>query len=295
MDLVVIILITAFDVDEYPDQEEENERRSDSMPIVEGTSIVYTIKQGDTLYSIASGIGGTVPLLVDANAVYPPVTDPYLIFPGQVLVISKPGKRQVNHIVSSGETLQQIARRYSTTVGLLQGINPQIINPNLIYQNQLLRVPALIYLVEQGDTLNKIAQRFGISLSTLLESNRERPGISPDVIFPGYQLIIPLPTSNNIAVFQPLPGRRVQEGQKLTGYARAFEGAILYRIVDQNGQIVKDESPIQTTAGAPAYGSFSTEISFDQQPASQSGEIWVYTRSARDGSIRDLVQVPVRL
>jgi LysM repeat protein len=264
------------------------------MPIVNGNSLIYTIKQGDTLYSIASSLGGTVPLLVEANAIYPPVTDPYLIFPGQVLVISKPGKRQVNHIVSIGDTLHQIAGRYSTSVDLIQGINSQIMNPNLIYQNQILRVPAFIYLVEQGDTLNKIAQQFGISLSTLLEANRERPGISPDVIFPGYQLIIPLPTSNNIVVFQPLSGTKIREGQKLKGLARVFEGTILYRIVDPNGQLITQETPVQTTAGAPAYGSFSTEITFDQQPAAQSGELWVYSRSPRDGSIQDLVQLPVR-
>ncbi|MBB6451636.1 LysM repeat protein [Salirhabdus euzebyi] len=160
------------------------------MPIVDGTSFVYTVKQGDTLYSIASNIGGTVPLLVEANAIYPPVTDPYLIFPGQLLVVSKPGKRQVNHIVSPGETLTDIAERYGTSVNILQEMN-QIDNPNFIFQNQVLQVPALIYLIEQGDTLSEIAQRFDVSLSALLKANRQRPGISTDVIFPGYQLIIP--------------------------------------------------------------------------------------------------------
>jgi LysM repeat protein len=263
------------------------------MPIVDGTSLIYTVKQGDTLFSIASSIGGTVPLLVESNAIYPPVTDPYLIYPGQVLVISMPGNRQVNHIVSAGETLNELAGRYQTTIDLLQGINNQIMNPNQIYQNQVLQVPALIYLVEQGDSLNKIAKRFGISLSALLEANRHRPGISPDVIYPGYQLIVPLPTSSNIVVLQPLPGTRIQDGQSLEGFARAFEGTILYRIVDLNNQIVSGEKPIQTTAGAPAYGSFSTSITLDQQPTTQSGELWVYTRSPRDGSMQDLVQLPV--
>lgn len=264
------------------------------MPIVDGTSLVYTVKQGDTVYSIASRIGGTVPLLVEANAIYPPVTDPYLIFPGEVLVISTPGNRQVNHIVSAGETLNSIAQRYSTNVDLLQGINTQIINPNVIYQNQILRVPALVYLVEEGDTLNKIAKRFRISLSTLLDVNRQRIGISPDVIYPGYQLIIPLPTSKNIVVFQPLPGTVIRAGQQLSGFARAFEGVILYRIVDDNDQVVTQEAPIQTTAGAPSYGSFSMPITFNQQPTARSGELWVYIRSSRDGSIEDLVQVLVR-
>jgi LysM repeat protein len=263
------------------------------MPIVDGSSFIYTVKKGDTLYSIASRIGGTVPLLVEANAIYPPVTDPYLIFPSQSLVISTPGERQVKHIVSAGETLYEIAERYSASVDLLQGINTQINNPNQIYQNQLIQVPAFIYLVEQGDTLNNIAQRFGIPLVTLLEANQHRPGISPDVIYPGYQLIIPVTTSTNIVVFQPLAGTVIREGQKLQGFARAFEGTILYRMIDQNGRLVTRETPIQTTAGAPSYGSFTTSITFDQQPTTQSGELWVYTRSPRDGSIEDLVSLHV--
>ncbi|MRG85988.1 LysM peptidoglycan-binding domain-containing protein [Salinibacillus xinjiangensis] len=264
------------------------------MPIVDGKSFIYTVKQGDTLYSIASRIGGTVPLLVEANAIYPPFTDPYLIFPGQVLVISTPGNRQVNHIISSEDTLNQIAGRYSTSVDLLQGINPQFTNPDLINPNQVLHVTAFIYLVEQGDTLNQIAQRFGLPLSTIIEANRQRPGFSPDVILPGYQLIIPIPTSNNIVVFNPLPGTMIEEEQNLEGFARAFEGVILYRLVDQNGQIVTAEAPIQTSAGAPQYGAFSTSIAFEQQPTSQTGELWVYTRSPRDGSIQDLVRLFVK-
>lgn len=265
------------------------------MPIVDGKSFIYTVKQGDTLFSIASNIGGTVPLLVEANAIYPPFTDPYLIYPGQRLVISDPGNRQVIHIVRPGETLNQVAERYSTSVDLLQGINTQVTNPNLIYPNQLLSVPALIYSVEQGDTLYKISQRFGISIQSLLEANRHRPGFSPDVIYPIYQIIIPIPTSKNIVVIQPLPGTKIREGQILQGFARAFEGAILYRIIDQNGQMVTQEAPIQTTAGGPAYGSFSTFITFDKQPTTGSGELWVYTRSPRDGSIQDLVTIRVLL
>ncbi|SET23149.1 LysM domain-containing protein [Oceanobacillus limi] len=263
------------------------------MPIVDGTSFIYSVKQGDTLYSIASNIGGTVPLLVESNAIYPPITDLYSIFPGQILVISTPGNRKVNHIVHRGEQLHQIAQRYATSVDLLQGINSQIQNPDLIYQNQTLHVPAFIYLVEQGDTLTNIAQRFGVSPSTLLEANQNRPGISPDIIYPGYQLIIPLPTSNNIAVFQPLPGTPIQEGLNLEGYARAFEGTIHYRIIDQNNKKVTEERSTQTTEGAPAYGKYSTAITFDRQPSTQLGELWVYTRSARDGSIQDLVQLSV--
>lgn len=161
------------------------------MPINNGTSLIYSVEQGDTVYSIAASLGGTIPVIVEGNAIYPPFTDPYLIFPGQVLIISKPGNRLVGHIVNTGETLNQIAQRYQTSINVLQNINPQITNPNMIYQNQIIQVPALIYSVESGDNINKIAQRFGIPVWALLEANRGRPGISPDVIFPGYQLIVP--------------------------------------------------------------------------------------------------------
>jgi len=263
------------------------------MTIVDSTHLIYTVESGDTLYSIANKTGGNVQDIVQSNAIYPPITDPGLIFPGQVLILTKPGKNQVQQIVSQGDRLYQYAQRYHTSVDLLKGINPQIENPNMIYPSQQLLVPAFVYEVEQGDTLYTIAQRFRLPLSILMEANRDRPGLSPDVIYPGYRLIIPLPSSVNIAVFRPFPGTSIQEGQQLTGYARAFEGTILYRIVDEADQIVKNEAPIQTSAGAPSYGSFSIAIDFDHSPTTQTGELWVYTRSAKDGSIQDLVQIPV--
>ncbi|KGX90596.1 LysM peptidoglycan-binding domain-containing protein [Pontibacillus marinus] len=263
------------------------------MTIVDSTHLIYSVESGDTLYSIASRTGGNIQDIVQSNAIYPPITDPGLIFPGQVLILTKPGKNQVQQIVSQGDRLYQYAYRYDTSVDLLQGINPQVDDPNMIYPSQQLLVPAFIYEVEQGDTLYKIAQRFGLSLSTLMEANRARPGLSPDVIYPGYRLIIPLPSSVNIVVFRPFPGTSIQSGQLLKGYARAFEGTILYRIVDDANQVVKNEAPIQTSAGAPSYGSFSMAIEFDDSPTTKTGELWVYTRSAKDGSIQDLVQIPV--
>ncbi|SHF95403.1 LysM peptidoglycan-binding domain-containing protein [Ornithinibacillus halophilus] len=161
------------------------------MPIVDGKSFIYTVKPGDTLFNIASNIGGTVPLLVEANAVYPPIMDLYQIFPGQVLVVTTPGKKQVNHIVDIGEALYQIAERYSTTVEKILELNPQIENPNVIFYNQVLQIPAQIYSVEPGDAFFQIAERFGVSTSTLLMANQNRPGLSPDVVYPGYQIIIP--------------------------------------------------------------------------------------------------------
>lgn len=263
------------------------------LPIINNSHIVYTVEQGDTLYTIASKTGSNVEDIVQSNALYPPVTEPALIFPGQVLILTIPGNNQVQQLVSHGDRLYLYAQRYDTSTDLIQGTNPQIVDTNLIYPYQQLWVPAFIYEVEQGDTLYNITNRFGLSLSTVVEANRDRPGLSQDVIYPGYRLIIPLPSSSNIVVTRPFPGTRIQPAQQLEGFARAFEGTILYSIKDETGLVIKNETPIQTTAGAPAFGKFSTTIQFDTSPKIQTGELWVYTRSAKDGSIQDLVQIPV--
>ncbi|WP_173918232.1 LysM peptidoglycan-binding domain-containing protein [Halobacillus sp. Marseille-Q1614] len=264
------------------------------MPIVDQTHFMYTVQPGDTLYTIANRFGTNVSLIESANALYPPITDPGLIYPGQLLVLTRPGLHEVYQMVSQGDTLYSYAQRYSASVDLLHGINPQVANPVFIYPNQFLRVPAFIYDIEPGDTLNSLSRRFGLSLAALLNANKYRPGLSPDVIYPGYYLVVPLPSSQNILVTQPFAGTPLIDGQLLSGYARAFEGSILYRIIDSTGQVVTDESPIQTSAGAPMYGRFSTPVRFDRPPSAAEGELWVYTRSANDGSVQDLVQVAVR-
>ncbi|WP_082232173.1 LysM peptidoglycan-binding domain-containing protein [Halobacillus massiliensis] len=264
------------------------------MPFVDQTHFLYTIQPGDTLYTLANRFGTDVSLIVSANALYPPITDPGLIYPGQVLVLTRPGLHKTYQMVSQGDTLYSFAQRYSASVDLLQGINPQVANPMFIYPNQFLNVPVFIYEVESGDTLNSLSRRFGISLSALLNANKYRPGLSPDVIYPGFYLAVPLPSSVNILVTSPFPSTIVQEGSPLSGFARAYEGGILYRITDSSGRVVTEEAPIQASAAGPLYGTFSIPVKFDSSPASAEGEIFVYTRSANDGSVQDLVKFPVR-
>ncbi|PPA70823.1 LysM peptidoglycan-binding domain-containing protein [Jeotgalibacillus proteolyticus] len=263
------------------------------MPIENGTHFVYTVQQGDNLYSIANRLGSRVADIERANGLYPPFTDPGLINPGQLLVVTKPGGNQTFQIVATGDTLTSFAQRYAAGTDLLFGINPQLGNPNLIYVNQTVLVPAFVYEVAQGDTLTRIAQQFGTSVAAILRTNQGRPALSADVIYPGYRLLIPHPSSSNIVVFRPIPGTTIQQGQTLSGYARAFEGAILYQIVDDAGTTVTNESPIQASEGGPAFGTFSIPIRFNRTPQTSTGQLRVYSRSANDGSIQDLVRVRI--
>lgn len=267
------------------------------MAFREGVHYIYTVRPGDTLFSIASRFGSTVQLLAQTNALFDPVADPNLISPGQVLVISEVGLEQrtaVAYIIHPGDSLYTIGQRFSATPDLLIGMNPLIANANLIYPFTPLAVPALIYDVEAGETLYGISRSLGIPMNEIIQSNRNRPGFSPDLLFIGYRLIVPLPSSSNIVAFRPVPGAVVTPGLALEGIARAFEATILYQIVDDNGTVVTRERPITTSAGAPSFGSFSTAIVFDRQPSASAGELWVYARSAADGRIIDLVQIKIR-
>ena len=105
------------------------------------------------------------------------------------------------HVVQPGETLGSIAQQYGTTITALAQAN-NIVNPNLIYVGQSLSVssggggtsaepvsPAVPsrYVVQRGDTLASIAQRFGLTVSALQNAN----GIpNPNSIYVGQSLIL---------------------------------------------------------------------------------------------------------
>ena len=76
--------------------------------------------------------------------------------------------------------------------------------------------------------------------------------------------------------------------------ARAFEANVLYSNDDTQGNVVSNEKSIKARAGGPEYAEFSTNLQFDIKPSTPTGELRVYTRSANDGSIQDLVRVKVR-
>lgn len=99
----------------------------------------YTVKRGDNLTKIAKAYNTTVSQLVAWNG----ISNPNLIFVGQRLIVSKsaPGPQPVveYYTVQRGDNLSKIAKKFGTTVAQLVKWN-NIVNPNLIYTGQVLRV-----------------------------------------------------------------------------------------------------------------------------------------------------------
>lgn len=99
----------------------------------------------------------------------------------------------VVHVVQRGENLFRIALRYGTTVSAIARAN-RIANAALIYSGQRLTINACgsvptgkTYVVQPGDTLYRIALRFGVSVPALQLANR----LSSTFIVSGQTLIIP--------------------------------------------------------------------------------------------------------
>lgn len=161
-----------------------------------GNYKTYVVQSGDTLSGIAERFGVSVDQLCEWND----ISDPNLIYVGQVLKLyggsdsntsgEKPstGSQEITYVVQSGNTLSGIAERFGVTVEQLCQWN-DISNPNLIYVGQVLKIipksstsSMITYTVESGDTLSGIAEQYGVTVQQLCSWN----GINdPNLIYPG--------------------------------------------------------------------------------------------------------------
>lgn len=172
-----------------PDQPEEN------------NSITYTVKPGDTLSEIALRYNTTVSNIVALN---PNITNPNLIYPGEVFTISQNSNTDTNgntnspiYTVVKGDTLSKIALKYNTTVSSLVRLN-NISNPDLIYPGEKLIISnntslgnecgKVLYTIRRGDTLTKIANEFDTTVSEIATLNSIK---NPNLIYAGETIRVP--------------------------------------------------------------------------------------------------------
>ena len=174
-------------------------------PFVPPSGTTYVVKWGDSLGSIAYRYGITVEALMAANG----LTNPNFIYAGQTLVIpgaspaplpapAAPPPAVTYYTVKWGDTLESIAYRYGTTVAAIMQAN-NLANSWYIYAGQVLAIPtgtamppthpaATYYIVQPGDTLTKIAIRYGTTVWALVQANNLS---NPSLIYVGQVLVIP--------------------------------------------------------------------------------------------------------
>ena len=169
----------------------EADAAPEAVPTLAAVATTYTVQRNDNLTEIAARFGTTVSELVRLNN----IQNPNLIYPGQVLVIREGGSvtpptGATTYTVQRGDTLSEIAERFGTTVSELVRLN-SIADRDRIYPGQVLLLPQNgcvdTYIVQRGDTLSEIAERFGTTVARLAGINGIR---NADRIYVGQVLFL---------------------------------------------------------------------------------------------------------
>ncbi len=163
--------------------------KNDYVPTSKGD--YYTVKKGDSLYSIARLYDVSVADLKIANK----LTSNVLSI-GQVLKIPDIVEKSDTSVyyVKKGDSLYGIAKSYGVSVEDIKKLN-NLSNNNLSIGQELLipglsseNVPSVkVYTVVKGDSLYKIANLYGVSVDDLKSANK----LSSSVLSIGQQLVIP--------------------------------------------------------------------------------------------------------
>ena len=151
----------------------------------------YTVKSGDSLWSIAKKYNISVEELKLANN----LTNNLLNIGQKLIIPSKQTQTTADdydiYIVKSGDSLYSIAQRYGVSVNDLIEAN-NLSTTNLKIGDQLL-IPKqkesnyITYKVKQGDSLYQIAQKYGITVNEIKNTNN----LTSNLLQIGETLLIP--------------------------------------------------------------------------------------------------------
>ena len=163
-----------------------------SISMEEGTQL-YTVKRGDTLYTIANNFNTTVDNIKSLNN----LTSNTLSI-GQILIVPTGTTTSNTYRVRPGDSLYSIAKQFNTTVDELKRANN--LTNNFISVNQELKIPSKIgeetqlYTVKSGDTLYSIAKENNTTVQNIKNANN----LTSDILTIGTKLIIPTPETTYV-------------------------------------------------------------------------------------------------
>ena len=196
---------------------------------------MYTVKSGDTLYSIAKKYNTSVSEIIDLNyltnsnlKVGQVIRIPEMYTPEDEIYLPQ----YTNYIVKKGDTLYSIASNNNISVDILKKDNALVNDSLVIGQSLKIRVDGssyveecfgedyisednnyFTYTVKKGDSLYKIANSYNTSVSNIISLNN----LDSDVLKIGQILKIP-GTSQTTYI--------VKKGDNLYDIARRFNTSV---------------------------------------------------------------------
>jgi len=211
------------------------------LPTSIASAQTITVQSGDTLGKLAWKYNVTVDHLKISNRL---TSDS--LFVGSTLYI--PPKSTI-YIVQSGDTLWKVATRFQTTIAKIKEIN-QLTRDSLILGEKILipettaasttpvvsptptpEVPVggTLYTVVSGDVLWKIADRFKVSIQSIVDANK----LTAFELTIGQKLVIPAPTAQQT---QPTPQPEQPATTPTAGQTNTYtviSGDVLWKIADR--------------------------------------------------------------
>ena len=193
-------------------------------------TVVHTVRWGETVEDLAAAYGVSVGDVAAANR----LTAGTHARAGQQLIVPHVSRKnsqphsvaaapsyETVHVVQPGETLSKISVRYGVPMADIIAAN-NILNPSRIYSGQRLIIPVpgttqpaqatVSYTVQRGEYLSQIANRFGVSVASILQANNIS---NPSLLYVGQVLTIP-GSSGAPSPAQPAPQPAPQPIQTTT-------------------------------------------------------------------------------
>jgi LysM repeat protein len=252
-----------------------------------------TVKDGDTLSEIADRNGISLKRLMQANG----LTDPGKLAVGETLVI--PGGSGYSnqaaapksvgtapYTVKKGETISELAERFGTTTNRLLQLN-NISDPKLVIAGTRIAVPGRAvtapaaagrnsgeYVVQSGETLSHIADRYNTSVDRLVAINKLS---DPNMVAEGSRIKLqappaPKPAPKQAAKPKPKPKPAIQTAAKPKPPATvqtAAKPVVERKPVAETKPVVEPKPVVESqTALTVAKATASTNPTTESKPAS---------------------------